>query len=282
MSHEHEDESQPVLRTSPARMTRGIAVVGITLAIAGTILMFTFHDMVANPPPVALMEKPATPPPPPAAAGVTQVTILAGASVQGSKSFDPDEVKVPLGNKVVWINSDTAIHTATSGTGATDPDSGKIFDTTFINPGEKSKELEITGAKVGDTIPYYCQVHPFMTGKVTIVEAAAGGAGGAPAAPSGPTVHILAGASVQGAKSYDPASLDIKKGDKVTVVNDDTAIHTFTSGTGADDPTSAKAFDSGFIDGGKTVTVDTSSIAAGAHDYYCQVHPFMKGKLNVT
>ncbi len=266
-------------------MARGIAVIGITLAIAGTILMFTFHDMVANPPPVALMQKPATPSTPaaPPAAGVTQISILAGASVQGSKSFDPDEAKVPLGNKVVWSNEDTAIHTATSGTGASDANSGKIFDTTFINPGEKSKELEIKGAKVGDTIPYYCQVHPFMTGKLTITEAAAGGGGGgATAAPSGPTIHILAGASVQGAKSYDPASLDIKKGDKITVVNDDTAIHTLTSGTGADDPTSAKEFDSGFIDAGKTVTVDTSAVAAGSHDFYCQVHPFMKGKLNVT
>jgi plastocyanin len=282
MSHEHDRESEPVLRTSPARMARGIAIVGITLAIAGTILMFTFKEMVANPPPVALIKKPA-PPAPPAAAGVTQITILSGASVQGAPSYDPADTKVPLGNKLVWRNADNAIHTATSGTGSSDPKSGKAFDTTFVNPSEKSKELEIKGAKVGDSFNYYCQVHPYMTGKLTIVEAAAGGAGGSGGgAPAGPTVHILSGSSVQGAKAYDPTPVEVKKGDKLSVVNDDSAIHTVTSGTGPEDANSGKAFDSNLVDPGKTVSVDTSALKAGAYDFHCMVHPFMKGKLNVT
>ncbi|AIF83066.1 plastocyanin [Candidatus Nitrososphaera evergladensis SR1] len=285
MSHEHEHDSEPVLRTSPARMARGIAIVGITLAIAGTILMFTFKDMIANPPPVALIKKP-TPPPPPPAAGVTQISIPSGASVQGSTSYDPGDAKVPLGNKVVWNNADNAIHTATSGTGASDPNVGKAFDTSLINPGEKSKEIEITGAKVGDSFAYHCTVHPFMTGKITIVEAAAGGgstgSGSGGAAASGPTVHILSGSSVQGAKAYDPTPVEIKKGDKLTVVNDDSAIHTVTSGTGAEDANAGKAFDSSLLDPGKTVSVDTSALAAGSYDFHCMVHPFMKGKLNVT
>ncbi|HEX6562194.1 MAG TPA: cupredoxin domain-containing protein [Nitrososphaera sp.] len=284
MSHEHDHESEPVLRTSPARMARGLAIVGITLAIAGTILLFTFKDMVANPPPVALIKKP-TPPAPPAAAGTTEISMPSGASIQGQPSYDPADAKVPLGNKVVWHNADSAIHTATSGTSATDPASGKAFDTSMVSPGEKSKPIEITGAKVGDSFNYYCQVHPFMSGKITIVEAAAGGAStgsGSGAAASGPTVHILAGSSVQGQKAYDPATVEIKKGDKLTVVNDDSAIHTVTSGTGTDAATDGKAFDSSLIDPGKTVSVDTSTLNAGAYDFHCMVHPFMKGKLNVT
>ena len=284
MSHEHDNDAGPILRTSPARMARGLAIVGITLAIAGTILMFTFKEMIANPPPVALIKKP-VPPAAPAAAGTTQITILSGASVQGAPDYDPDDAKVPLGNKVVWSNADTAIHTATSGTGASDPNSGKAFDSGFVNGGEKSKEIEIKGAKAGDTIAYYCQVHPFMTSKLTIVEAAAGGSGagsGSGPAAAGPTLHILSGASVQGAKAFDPTPLDIKKGDKLTVVNDDNNMHSVTAGTGPEDANSGKAFDSSLIDAGKTVSVDTSTLTAGAHDFYCIVHPFMKGKLNVT
>ncbi|MEO9363962.1 MAG: cupredoxin domain-containing protein [Nitrososphaera sp.] len=284
MSHEHDHDSEPVLRTSPARMARGLAIVGITLAIAGTILMFTFKEMVANPPPVALIKKP-TPPAPPAAAGTTEISMPSGASVQGQPSYDPGDAKVPLGNKVVWHNADNAVHTATSGASPSDPNAGKAFDTGLVNPGEKSKAIEITGAKVGDSFAYHCIVHPFMSGKITIVAAAAGGASsgsGGGAAASGPTVHVLAGSSVQGAKAYDPTPVEIKKGDKLTVINDDTAMHTVTSGTGTDPATDGKAFDSSLIDPGKTVSVDTSALNAGSYDFHCMVHPFMKGKLTVS
>ncbi|UVS68929.1 cupredoxin domain-containing protein [Nitrososphaera viennensis] len=282
MSHEHEHDSEPVLRTTPARMARGIAIVGITLAIAGGLLLYLFDDMIANPPPVALMTKPTPTPPPPTAAGVTEITILSGSSVQGAPDYDPDAAEVPLGNKVVWNNADNAIHTATSGTGASDPNSGKAFDTGLIDPGAKSKEIDISGAKVGDSFDYHCQLHPYMTGKITIVEAAAGGGASGGGAAAGPTIHIPAGAQNQGQPSYDPDSIDVKKGDKLTVVNDDSAIHTATSGTGASDPNSGKAFDTSLIEPGATATIDTSAIEAGAHDYYCIVHPFMTGKLNVT
>jgi plastocyanin len=264
-------------------MARGMAIIGLTLAIAGTILMFTFKDMIANPPPVTLMKKPTVPTTPtPAVAGQTTITIASGASVQGSKSFEPDQAQVPLGNKIVWDNTDSAIHTATSGTSATDPNSAKKFDTGFIDPGKTSKEITITGAKVGDSFDYYCQVHPFMKGKITIAAASAGTTGGTAGASAGPTLHILSGASVQGAKAFDPTPLNIKKGDKVTVINEDNSIHSVTSGTGADDKESGKAFDSNLIDPGKTITLNTSSLAAGEHDFYCMVHPFMKGKMVVS
>jgi hypothetical protein len=87
--------------------------------------------------------------------GGTTITILSGASVQGNPDYEPDEAEVP--------------HTATSGTGAEDPNSGKIFDTSIINGGEESSPVQITGVKEGDEIPYYCQVHPYMTSKLTLV-----------------------------------------------------------------------------------------------------------------
>jgi plastocyanin len=102
-------------------------------------------------------------------AGGTTITIPSGASVQGNPDYEPDEAEVPLNGNIVWVNKDTVPHTATSGTGAEDPNSGKIFDTSIINGGEESSPVQITGVKEGDEIPYYCQVHPYMTSKLTLV-----------------------------------------------------------------------------------------------------------------
>src|SRR5919106_7043135 len=111
----------------------------------------------------------------PVVAGVT-ITIQKGASIQGSPDYNPDTAKVPVSDNIVWVNEDTAAHTATSGTGASDPDSGKVFDTSIINGGEKSTPQALKGVKEGDEVPYYCAVHPYMTSKLTVTAASAGGA----------------------------------------------------------------------------------------------------------
>jgi plastocyanin len=103
------------------------------------------------------------------AAGGTTITVLSGGSVQGNPDYEPDVAEVPLNDNIVWVNKDTVPHTATSGTGAEDANSGKIFDTSIINGGEESSPLQLTGVKEGDDVPYYCQVHPYMTSKLTVV-----------------------------------------------------------------------------------------------------------------
>ena len=102
------------------------------------------------------------------AAGTT-IIINTGSSVQGNPDYEPDDAKVPLNEKIVWKNEDSVPHTSTSGTGVEDPNSGKIFDTSIINGGEESSPVQLTGVKEGEEIPYYCQVHPFMTSKLTVV-----------------------------------------------------------------------------------------------------------------
>jgi len=120
------------------------------------------------------------------AAGTT-ITILAGSSVQGNPDYEPEDTEVPLNENVVWVNEDTMPHTATSGTGGADPNSGKIFDTSIINGGEESSPLQLAGAKEGDEVPYYCQVHPYMTSKLTVSAAGAGGTSNATGATAGNT-----------------------------------------------------------------------------------------------
>lgn len=91
-------------------------------------------------------------------------------TMPNSQEFEPEDTKVPLNDKIVWINEDyDDPHTATSGTGPDDPNSAKIFDTGIIEDrGERSDPIQLTGVKVGDEIPYYCTLHPSMTGKLIV------------------------------------------------------------------------------------------------------------------
>ena len=94
------------------------------------------------------------------------ITILKGASTQGNPSYDPDTSKASTDALVTWTNADVTIHTATSGSGPQDPNSGKLFDSSFLNPNQK---YSVPASKIspGDH-PYYCKIHPYMTGKITV------------------------------------------------------------------------------------------------------------------
>ncbi|HEX2124626.1 MAG TPA: cupredoxin domain-containing protein, partial [Nitrososphaeraceae archaeon] len=80
---------------------------------------------------------------------------------------------------------------------------------------------------------------------------------------------------------YEPASLTVKKGDAIEVVNEDSAPHTVTSGTGLEDPNAGQMFDTSIINAAASAQLATADIEAGEYDYHCTVHPFMTGKLIV-
>jgi plastocyanin len=321
------DESH-IIRTSPKRIAQGIAIVAGVLVFCAIILVTYWNDMVANPPPVSSI---AVQPPGAGTTSETQgttttettptttteggggganapeagvtINIAMGASVQGSPDYNPDTAEVPVNEKVVWVNQDTSPHTATSGTGAEDPDSGTVFDTSIINGGESSAPQELKGVKEGDEVPYYCAVHPYMTSKLTVTAASAGGSaatnattttgaatGGANATAGTPaatttaaaaTLTIPMGASTPGNPAYEPASLTVKKGDAIDVVNKDSSPHTVTSGTGLEDPNAGKMFDTSIINAAASAQIATADLEAGEYDYHCSVHPFMTGKIIV-
>ena len=80
--------------------------------------------------------------------------------------FIPSTVVITVGGTVTWENTDTAAHTASSGTPAGGPDG--VFDSSLIKSGGSySVTLDDEG-----TYPYFCMVHPWMEGTV-IVEAEA-------------------------------------------------------------------------------------------------------------
>jgi plastocyanin len=98
--------------------------------------------------------------------GGPTINILEGAAVQGSPDFDPEDLTAKKGDEVTVVNHDTVPHTVTSGTGSSDPNSAKSFDTSIINGGE-SATVSLAQVEPGP-YDYYCMIHPYMTGKITV------------------------------------------------------------------------------------------------------------------
>ncbi|MGQ0795347.1 MAG: PEFG-CTERM sorting domain-containing protein [Nitrosopumilaceae archaeon] len=97
------------------------------------------------------------------------VSIPAGSATLGCEEtdscYEPNEAIIDVGGEVTWKNDDTAAHTVTSGDLENDPvNVGTKFDSSLFGPGKTwSKKFEDAG-----TFPYFCQVHPWMTGIVTV------------------------------------------------------------------------------------------------------------------
>jgi plastocyanin len=96
----------------------------------------------------------------------TTLTIPNGASVQGNPSYEPTPLTVKVGDTIAVENKDISPHTVTNGKDATDPTMGKLFDTSIINAGD-SGEIVTADLKPGE-YPFFCSVHPYMTGSLTV------------------------------------------------------------------------------------------------------------------
>ncbi len=71
-------------------------------------------------------------------------------------SFGPAAITVPVGTTVAWTNRDDIPHTVVS--------DDKVFKSKVLDTDEK---FSYTFTKPG-TYPYFCSVHPKMTGKVIV------------------------------------------------------------------------------------------------------------------
>jgi plastocyanin len=70
--------------------------------------------------------------------------------------FGPETITVAVGATVTWTNKDDIPHTTVSTDG--------VFKSKVMDTDEK---FSYTFAKAG-TYPYYCTIHPKMTGKVVV------------------------------------------------------------------------------------------------------------------
>ena len=73
-------------------------------------------------------------------------------------SFGPVTLTVPVGTAVTWTNRDDIPHTIVS------TDDPKAFKSKVLDTDEK---FSLTFSKPG-TYPYFCSIHPKMTGKVIV------------------------------------------------------------------------------------------------------------------
>jgi len=127
-----------------------------TIAISTFFVLFTIVTGIAATAPSALAEMTA------------EVRNAPGSSVPGcevtNECFVPSTVTIDVGGTVTWINDDTAAHTATSGTPGEQESVGAVFDSSLVMVG---KSFSYTFEEAGD-YPYFCMVHPWMAGMVTV------------------------------------------------------------------------------------------------------------------
>ena len=90
-------------------------------------------------------------------------------------AFKPATLEVAVGTEVTWTNADEGVaHTATSGKAGTNAapgvDDGKpskpdgVFDGEMADAGDT---FSFTFDEPG-TYPYFCEIHPSMTGEITV------------------------------------------------------------------------------------------------------------------
>jgi len=179
------DDESHIIRTTTNRLVKGLVII-VGIMIVGTVIAVSQWEHMHSVPPQSSKLKPevdlSNPPvsghAAPVAAAKSEapaaakpkadatLTILEGAATQGSPDYKPDQLTVKKGNTILVDNLDVMPHTVTNGKDASDATSGKLFDTSIINGGE-FKVLETTNVDAGPH-PYYCTVHPYMTGTLTV------------------------------------------------------------------------------------------------------------------
>lgn len=75
---------------------------------------------------------------------------------------------------------------------------------------------------------------------------------------------------------YIPSKISIKSGESVKWLNEDVAFHSVTSGT-YENPNGN--LDSGYLDPNQSFTITFED--SGIFDYFCTLHPWMKGQVVV-
>ncbi len=210
-------------------------------------------------------------------------------------SFSPGSLVVSQGDTVRWVTNSSVPHTVTSATG--------IFDSTpqfnqtvmqqvgpvlfgpggFLLPGAS---FNTTLTQTGDYV-YFCKIHPFMTGTVSVTNVAAA---------SGEVVYMSAGWGSESLSftSYNPKQLTVHLGTTIVWTNEEVyEPHTVTS---ASVSSGAASFDSSpnltpdvlagfealpFLIKGGLESFSHTFTQAGTFAYFCKLHTGMRGYVSV-
>jgi len=96
------------------------------------------------------------------------ISVPQGSSVPGCEEiahcFEPEEITIKEGQIIEWKNYDDAMHTITSG-GPNDGPTG-LFDSGLAEPDATyALKFEVAG-----DYTYFCMVHPWQTGTITVTK----------------------------------------------------------------------------------------------------------------
>jgi len=94
------------------------------------------------------------------------IDIVKGAVIEGNENYVPNKpvITLELDNKVIWTNHDDTAHTVTPDHRHEDAYSGEFGSPGVLKPGDTYEFLFTEPQEV----PYHCQPHPWMTGKITV------------------------------------------------------------------------------------------------------------------
>ena len=94
------------------------------------------------------------------------ISLPKGSGVPGcdetNECYIPFNVSASVGQEITWSNDDSAAHTVTSGTPSNGPD-GNFDSSLFMSGGTFSVTLDASGE-----YPYFCMVHPWMVGNISV------------------------------------------------------------------------------------------------------------------
>jgi plastocyanin/uncharacterized membrane protein YozB (DUF420 family) len=124
----------------------------MTVTLLGIWVYYNWY--INNPAPVTALT------PQPAAQGQSELVVPMANFV-----FNPQDIVIPVGTTVIWVNQDGAPHTATA-------DDGALFKSDLLSGGQQFKH---TFSQLGD-FPYFCELHGApggadMAGKIKVVSA---------------------------------------------------------------------------------------------------------------
>ena len=168
------------------------------------------------------------------------------------------------------------------------PDGETIFELTFVDPKNAMGSWEFEGNALAVhtmkptefTVSY--SVSATETAGKMAEKPAPTEAAPEPAGPQTVSVKIPTGTSTPGCEQtkecFMPSSVTINAGDTVTWSNGDTAAHTVTAGSPAEGPSGE--FDSSLIMGGADYS--NTFEESGSYNYFCMVHPWMVGNVQVN
>lgn len=193
---------------------------------------------------------------------VRKITAISIIEIRGF-AFNPQTTTISRGTIVTWINRDNISYTITGGLYYIGSLTGNVGGMTFIiRPGDSYSytfdDDRVGSFEYGHSIDDGRTIYPSMPhGKIIVTQIET-----TPTPPATATVEIID-------FSFYPPEVVIAKGGTVTWKQKDYDKHTVT-GAG---------FDSGELSQGQTFSHTFNEV--GTYEYWCKLHPSMRGKVIV-